>query len=71
MSSPKKEIKAFIHNVSPVKNNQAKTTTFFDMILQTDSGYKRAVCFSPGKHAIYKVSYTTMISFSNLISPPI
>lgn len=49
---PNKEIQGFIHNISPIK--KSKTTSYFDMDIQTKTEVVRGVCFASGKHSDFQ-----------------
>ena len=49
MEENKREITAYVHNLSPLKTS-GKKNTYFDMQLQTEKNVVCAVCFSSRKH---------------------
>jgi hypothetical protein len=49
--SAKRELVAYVHNVSPVKTSVGKKKSYFDMQLQTENDVVRRVCFASTRHA--------------------
>ncbi|CAB3986871.1 Hypothetical predicted protein [Paramuricea clavata] len=49
--SAKRELVAYVHNVSPVKTSGGKKKSYFDMQLQTENDVVRGVCFASTRHA--------------------
>ena len=60
MSGRKRELVAYVHDLSPIKKARTANTKYYKMKLQTENEVRDAVCYSTAKRQLLEISQQSL-----------